>query len=626
MNASIAKRYNLGQAQTFSLIRACDQRPGGGRYADLGIQRKARVNVRNQLRALVVVAVTLVPVVVVPSAVAGSATVALDVSARIVTYGQDVTVSGAVTGDPNCAGDRPILLQWRPADSAGYATVAEGTTTAEGAFSFVQSQPHSGRYRALLPAESVCIQAKSDDVLVRVRVFVDASLVAGSSQAGSCVDVTVIVSPDKPGHVVELLRRAGGTWTPVEALTLDAASSARTQPCVGWDDIGVVRLRVRWVSQDTLNETSSSPTLAFEVTEADWMRRIDDILGRRAISVSVAEDDAFLYRHADQTPRTPASNEKLLLAMASLDAFGLEHRIPTLAAAEAFKGGVVRGDLWILGRGDPLVGRASLAALADQLVDAGVERVSGGVVGATNFFLQDWNAPGWNDVARDYVNRPTALTFEGNHESNPERQAAAALTTLLERRDVRVADGPGAGTPPDGLQVLAEIDSRALATLLEMMLRPSWNFAAEVLGKGLGAGVRGAPGTIAKGAATIQAWAAGRGVQLTAFDSSGLSYDNRVTAAGLVELLGQAEDESWGDELRNALPSGGQGTLEHRLHGVRVRAKTGSLEDVSTLSGWVYSRRLDAWIEFSILCQGMPKSTASEIEDRVVRILEDHAR
>lgn len=584
------------------------------------------MNVRRQLRVLVVVAITLAPVVLVPSAVAGSATVLIEASARIVTYGEDVTVSGAVTGDPSCAGDRPIQLQWRPADSAGYATVSQGTTTTEGAFSFVQSQPHTGRYRALLPAEGGCIQATSDDVLVRVRVFVDASVVAGSTQAGSCVDVTVIVSPDKPGQVVELLRRAGGAWTPIETLTLDDVSSARTQPCLGWDDIGVVRLRVRWRTQDPLNETSSSPTLAFEVTKADWMLRIDEIVGRHAVSISVAEDDVFLYRRADRTPRTPASNEKLLLAMASLDALGPEHRIPTRAAAETFKGGVVRGDLWILGRGDPLVGRSSLGALADRLVDAGVERVTGGVRGATSFFRRDWYAPGWNDVARDYVNRPTALTFEGNHEANPERQAAAALTTLLERRSVRVAGRPGAGTPPEGLQVLAEIDSRALRILLSKTLRPSWNFAAEVLGKALGAEVRGAPGTIAKGAATIQAWAAARGVQLTSFDSSGLSYDNRVTAAGLVELLGQAEGESWGGELRHALPTGGQGTLEHRLHDVRVRAKTGSLEEISALSGWVYSERLEAWIEFSILCQGMPKSTASEIEDRVVRVLEDQAR
>jgi D-alanyl-D-alanine carboxypeptidase/D-alanyl-D-alanine-endopeptidase (penicillin-binding protein 4) len=152
------------------------------------------------------------------------------------------------------------------------------------------------------------------------------------------------------------------------------------------------------------------------------------------------------------------------------------------------------------------------------------------------------------------------------------------------------------------------------------------NFAAEVLGKGLGAEMRGTPGTIAKGAAAIEAWAAHSGVEITALDSSGLSYDNRVTAAGLVELLGQSEQETWGHDLRMTLPRGGQGTLEHRLLEVSVRAKTGTLEDVSALSGWVYAERLNAWVEFSILGSGISKLAAVHLEDRIVKILAEHAR
>jgi len=70
------------------------------------------------------------------------------------------------------------------------------------------------------------------------------------------------------------------------------------------------------------------------------------------------------------------------------------------------------------------------------------------------------------------------------------------------------------------------------------------------------------------------------------------------------------------------LPTGGQGTLRHRLRGVDVRAKTGTLDDVSALSGWVKARSGD-WFEFSVLSFGMPKSTASAIEDRIVMILRD---
>jgi D-alanyl-D-alanine carboxypeptidase/D-alanyl-D-alanine-endopeptidase (penicillin-binding protein 4) len=584
------------------------------------------MNVRRKLRALVLTTVALAPVVLVPDAVAESATIDLTVSASNVDFREDVTVSGAVTGDPTCASGRAILLQWRPADSGGFATVAEGTTAADGRFAFVQSQEHTGRYQVQLPEVGGCVQATSDDAPVRVRAFVDASLVVGSNEAGSCVDLTVVASPEKPGHTVEVLKRDGGAWTVVETLTLDTGSFARTQPCVRWNDIGVARFRVRWRAQDRLNETSTSATLAFEVVKAEWMDRIDDAIGRRAVSVSVAEEDAFLYRHADTTPRTPASNEKLLLAMASFDTFGPEHRIVTRVGAEAFEGGVVRGDLWILGRGDPFVDRQPLRVAAVQLVEAGVRQVAGRVMGSMSFFRRDWQAPGWNKVARDYVNRPTALTFENNHDSNPEREAAAALTEMLERRSVRVAGRPGAGSPPGGLQMLAQIESSELQNLLATTLRLSWNFAAEVLGKGLGAELRGSPGTIAKGAAAIEGWAGDRGVQITAFDASGLSYDNRVTAAGMVELLGQSEDETWGDELRRALPTGGQGTLEHRLPGVRVRAKTGTLEDVSTLSGWVYAHRLNAWVEFSILCAGISKSTAIDVEDRIVRILAEHAR
>lgn len=586
----------------------------------------ARMNIRRKLGALLVATGTLAPVVLVLDAVAGSATIELTASSPIVGFREDVTVSGAVTGDPTCVGGRQILLQWQPAETGAFATVATGTTAADGAFSFVQSPEHTGRYRVELPEVGGCVQSTSDEAFVGVRALVDASLVVGSNVAGSCVDLTVVVAPGKAGQTVDVLKRKSGTWTVVAALVLDAASFAQTQQCVRWDDIGVARFRVRWRAQDALNEKSTSPTLAFEVVKAEWMDHIDEAIGRRHVSVSVAEQGAFLYRRADATPRIPASNEKLLLAMASFDTFGPEHRIVTRVGAKGMTGGVVRGDLWILGRGDPLVDRQSMRAIAVQLVGAGVRRVTGRVMGSTSFFRRDWQAPGWNEVARDYVNRPTALTFENNRDPLAEREAAAALTQVLERRAVRVAGRPGAGSPPNGLEFLAEIESDELQRLLATTLRPSWNFGAEVLGKGLGAEVRGTPGTIGKGAAAIERWASRRGVQITALDSSGLSYDNRVTAAGVVELLGQSEEETWGDELRTALPKGGQGTLEHRLREISVRAKTGTLQDVSALSGWVYADRVDAWVEFSILCAGMSKATASDLEDRIVRILAEHAR
>ena len=164
---------------------------------------------------------------------------------------------------------------------------------------------------------------------------------------------------------------------------------------------------------------------------ADGCTQIDRAIGSRRVSVAVGEDDAFLYDRAASTPRTPASNEKLLLSMTLYDTFGADFRITTSVAASGGTSGAVR-NLWILGQGDPGVSPATLGALARRVADAGIERVRGRVFGSTGYFRRDWDAPGWNNVARDYVNRPTALVFDRNAGADPEREAAKTLTTKLE--------------------------------------------------------------------------------------------------------------------------------------------------------------------------------------------------
>jgi serine-type D-Ala-D-Ala carboxypeptidase/endopeptidase (penicillin-binding protein 4) len=358
-----------------------------------------------------------------------------------------------------------------------------------------------------------------------------------------------------------------------------------------------------------------------------WAAAIDKLVRGHAIGVSVREEGRVLYRHRDGRRRVPASNQKLLLSMAILDRLGPEAKIVTQAATATVVEGVVQGDLWILGFGDPAVDQGRIKDLASAIRDAGIVRVAGSVVGSTGYFKRDWRAPGWKpDFPREQVPLPSALTFEGNvaagkHIRDPELRAAKELTRRLRDLGVSVAGEPGAAEAPAGLVTVAQVDSRALIDLLELTNRSSSNFYAEVLGKRLGAEAAGAPGTIAKGAAAMRGWAAEGGVGIRARDASGLSYANRMAPAGLVRLLGIAEDELWGDAFRESLPEPGQGTLRGRLRHLRVHAKTGTLSGISALSGWVYLRRRDVWAEFSILSRGMSKDAAVRIEDRVVRIL-----
>ena len=58
---------------------------------------------------------------------------------------------------------------------------------------------------------------------------------------------------------------------------------------------------------------------------------------------------------------------------------------------------------------------------------------------------------------------------------------------------------------------------------------------------------------------------------------------------------------------------------------MQVRAKTGTLIEISALSGWVWLEREDAWAEFSILSKGMSKTRSIQIENAIVRVVSANA-
>ena len=92
-----------------------------------------------------------------------------------------------------------------------------------------------------------------------------------------------------------------------------------------------------------------------------WQDRIDALIGDRRMSVTIGDDGAFWYRHLALVRRAPASNEKLLLSMALLAAVGPDRVIQTRAmAAAAPVEGVIDGDLWLVGHGDPELGPDAL--------------------------------------------------------------------------------------------------------------------------------------------------------------------------------------------------------------------------------------------------------------------------
>jgi D-alanyl-D-alanine carboxypeptidase/D-alanyl-D-alanine-endopeptidase (penicillin-binding protein 4) len=163
-------------------------------------------------------------------------------------------------------------------------------------------------------------------------------------------------------------------------------------------------------------------------------------------------------------------------------------------------------------------------------------------------------------------------------------------------------------------------ESEPLVVLLRRVNKDSDNEWAERVLETVGAEVMGGAPTTAKGVHILRESLAELGLPTTAFspaNGSGLGHQNRVTAAGMDDLLRRIYfDPRIGPEMLQSLSVGGvDGTTRNRFHGTssahRVRAKTGTLTGVSCLSGYVGDGS-DVLV-FSILVEGHRKRAVTSV-------------
>jgi D-alanyl-D-alanine carboxypeptidase/D-alanyl-D-alanine-endopeptidase (penicillin-binding protein 4) len=109
-------------------------------------------------------------------------------------------------------------------------------------------------------------------------------------------------------------------------------------------------------------------------------------LATSGISVVDASGRPLFARRA-ATPLVPASTFKLLAAATALQTFGPAYRFPTtFEALAAPADGVVNGDLYLVGSGDPTLTRDDLQGGIGVLARAGVRAITGGVVADASAF------------------------------------------------------------------------------------------------------------------------------------------------------------------------------------------------------------------------------------------------
>ena len=328
------------------------------------------------------------------------------------------------------------------------------------------------------------------------------------------------------------------------------------------------------------------------------------------------------------TPRIPASVEKLFTSVASLERFGVTDTIQTRAMAEvpADAAGTIAGDLFLVGGGDPTLTEAGLGALAQAVADAGVLRVDGSVRGDESLFDRLRGGPRFGGQPDpDLGGRLGALVLGRGYQRSPAKYAAQRFAAALRRRGVEVIGRTGTGRAPTSADEVAALASPPLPLILRSMNVPSDNFLAEMLLKRLGA-VEGDGGTTAEGALVARTTLAQMDVRPTIIDGSGLSRGNRTSPRAVVQMLRHVLGaEVYGSAFRATLAvTGRTGTVSHRMRRSaargRCQVKTGTINGVSNLAG-VCRARGGNDIAFAWLMNGVNPYGARRIQDRMTNAL-----
>jgi serine-type D-Ala-D-Ala carboxypeptidase/endopeptidase (penicillin-binding protein 4) len=245
-------------------------------------------------------------------------------------------------------------------------------------------------------------------------------------------------------------------------------------------------------------------------------------------------------------------------------------------------------------------------------------------------------------VMRGEVRTPSRVPAQVTIDA-PNLWTGQLIADRLEDAGVVIPGGPEAGVrlamPEEDLtqgRVLAVI-STPIAEVLQRCNSDSENLYAEALFKRMGHEVTKEPGSWTNGATVLRMMLSEHvGPEAAATtavaDGSGLSRLNRVTPRTLARWLVAAGKEPWAETYINSMATPGTGTLEKRFAGKKlsnqVHAKSGFINEVRSLSGYVVHPETNDSLVFTILINKLPMNSsqphanARELHEDIVMLLD----
>ena len=436
--------------------------------------------------------------------------------------------------------------------------------------------------------------------------------------------------------------------------------------------------------------SSAIPTADARSIEAGSVNRLIESqhLAQSQVSYQVTDVDSgrVVLGHEASTLRAPGSTIKVVTTFAALDALGPDFKWQTHALATApLERGVLHGDLYLQGGGDPYMTLDRWWRFARALRARGLRTIRGDIVIDDHAFAVPDENPGAFDghPNRPYNVVPNALTvnfqtvefrvapdpdarkvfistdptpvnlrvdnrlrlargrcagrgdrldFEVDDTRRdhvvlsgtlsarcPPREMIRALmrapnfaygtfVELWRELGGRITGGMRIGATPADARTLLDFDSLTLAEIVRLTNKYSNNLMARDLLLTLGEQRFGAPATIAKGIEAIDAWGQARGLALadTVLDNgSGLSRTARISASTMTAVLRAAYHSRYAPEFLVSLPLAGiDGTLRTRMQEApagAVRMKTGTLDGVSAVAGYVTTTRGHTYVLVSFV-------------------------
>lgn len=470
-----------------------------------------------------------------------------------------------------------------------------------------------------------------------------------------------------------------------------------------------------------INTRVKAPVVYATVNNLTWTQELEKLLQEdpglkgsiAGVSIRSADTGELIFSHNGDIRMTPASNLKLFTSAAALSALGEEHKFSTeLLIDGKVRWKTLHGNVYVKGKGDPTLLKEDLNQFARQLVEAGINKIDGNIIGDDSWFDdvrysvdmvwsdeatyyggqvsgltlspdKDYDSgtvivtvkPGKNEGDQAVVSltpetkyvkvinqtktvndAKEALSFDRKHGTNtivlkgdiplkvkqkrewislwePTKYVLDVFKESLEEHGVKVTGSVKVGKTPDTAKVIGVKNSIPLSELLVPFMKLSNNGHGETLVKEMGK-VKLGEGSWKKGLEVMDLELIKLGIQTDSFvlrDGSGISSANLIPANEISNLLYLVQDETWFPAYLNSLPVAGikdrmvGGTLRYRMNtGLlkdNVKAKTGSLTTVSSLSGYLTSKSGKALIFSIVLNHLLEDTNGKAIEDRMVEVI-----